>query len=108
MREDQKQPRFEAEWEERAASFIRNMVVPADTLAARPLPEPLVGDVLPQGVIAALYGRPGAKKSFVALDIAACVSAGLLWQGQEVRGGPSLYVAAEGSAGMGKRIEAWK
>jgi AAA domain len=64
--------------------------------------------MLPQGAIVAFYGRPGAKKSFVVLDIAACVSAGLPWQGQEVRGGPSLYVASEGSAGMSKRIEAWK
>jgi AAA domain len=87
---------------------LRALLLTADELVKLPPPEPLVGDLLPVKSLAVLWGRWGSAKSFVALDWALCVSGGLPWQGQEVRKGAVLYIAAEGLAGLGQRVEAWK
>jgi RecA-family ATPase len=71
------------------------------------IPEPLIEGILTKGSLAVLYGPPGSGKSFIALDWAMSVGANLHWQGREVRGGPVLYVVAEGVAGMRKRVRAW-
>jgi hypothetical protein len=102
------EPRAASDLEERGAAFARERFIPADEIAARPLPEPLIDGILTKGTLAVLYGKWGSGKSFTGLDWAASVSHSLPWQGREVRGGRVVYVAAEGAAGMGKRIEAWK
>jgi hypothetical protein len=87
---------------------LRDLLLTADQLVKLPPPEPLIGDLLPAKSLAVLWGRWGSAKSFVALDWGLCVSAGLPWQGQEVRQGPVLFIAAEGVAGLGQRVQAWK
>lgn len=72
-----------------------------------PPPTWLIQDILPAGGLAALYGPPGSGKTFVALDLALSVAAGTTWQGKATQGGLVLYVSAEGTAGLGKRIRAW-
>lgn len=72
-----------------------------------PPPTWLIQGVIPAGGLVGLYGAPGVMKSFVAADIALSVAAGGLWQGHPVSQGFPLYVCAEGSAGMGKRIKGW-
>ncbi len=72
-----------------------------------PPPAWLIDDVLATASLAVLYGKPGSGKSFLALDWALCVAAGVPWNAREVRGGPVLYVAAEGIGGMGVRLRAW-
>ena len=67
----------------------------------------LIKNILPSGGLCGLYGPPGVMKSFVAADIALSVAAGGTWQGNPVSQGFPLYVCAEGSAGMGKRINGW-
>ncbi len=57
---------------------------------------------------ALIYGAPGSGKSFVALDIALCVSTGKPWLGRfPVQQGHVVYVVGEGAAGMQKRVAAW-
>ena len=56
--------------------------------------------------ISMVYGDSNSGKSFFALDLAFHVSAGLGWQGERVRQGKVLYVAAEGGRGFSKRIKA--
>ena len=90
----------------RAEQFGAKLLTVAALLTMEP-PEPLIGDLLAHNTLAVLYGPPGSYKTFVALDWALCVAGGLPWQGREVRAGPVLYVAAEGSAGLGTRVEAW-
>jgi hypothetical protein len=87
---------------------LRDLLLTADELVKLPPPEPLIGDLLPAKSLAVLWGRWGSAKSFVALAWGLCVSAGLAWQGQEVRQGPVLFIAAEGIAGLGQRVQAWK
>lgn len=54
-----------------------------------------------------LFGASGAGKSFVALDQALAIARGIDWRGCRVTQGRVLYVAAEGGAGIAKRIQAY-
>lgn len=76
-------------------------------MMALPAPTWLIDKIIPAGGLVGLYGPPGVMKSFVAADVALSVAAGGLWQGHPVSRGYPLYVCAEGSAGMGKRIKGW-
>jgi hypothetical protein len=100
----------EAEHRHREASLEREAarLVAFDDMATRPPPEWLVDDFLVAGSSAVLYSPPGAGKSFVALDVAACVATGTWWHGRAVTKGPVLYVAAEGTGGLPVRVKAWK
>lgn len=54
-----------------------------------------------------LFGASGAGKSFVALDLCAAIARGVDWNGKRVAKGRVLYIAAEGGAGIGKRLQAY-
>lgn len=71
-------------------------------------PEWLVDGILTENGLSVLWGRSGAMKSFVALDIAMCVATGHDWHGQAVKQGPVIYVAAEGAHGLGRRAIGWR
>lgn len=73
-----------------------------------PRPKPLVQGWLAQGQIARVYGPPGAGKSFVAVELAACVSTGRLWHGLRVAAGDVAYLAPEDPAGVALRLRAWE
>lgn len=64
----------------------------------------LVEGWLPLGGLCLLVGASGCYKSFIGVDLAVRVALGLPWFGWEVKGGPVLYVAAEGAAGLKARI----
>ncbi len=89
------------------AAFLAELVSP-DDLEELPPPVALIEGILNLDSEAWLIGPPGSKKSFVALDMAGCVSTGRAWQGREVHQGTVIIIAAEGAAGIGKRIKAWK
>ena len=72
-----------------------------------PPPEWLIDGIMPCRGLIGLYGPPGIKKSFLALDFAMSVGSGTPWAGRTVKRGPVLYIAAEGGSGMGKRAQAW-
>ena len=87
--------------------------------AARPEPYPLlrlgelepdlrnddlIRGVLGRGTLGAIYGAPGASKSFVAIELALCVALGVPWRGHRTRQGGVLYIAAEGARGMRNRL----
>ena len=55
---------------------------------------------------AVLYGPPGQGKTFVALDLAFHVAAGLPWRERRVQQAPVLYLAYEGVGGMRARARA--
>lgn len=74
-----------------------------------PPPAWLIHEVIPEGGFTTLYAPPEHYKSFLALDMALCVAAGVPWQGKTVKngGGFVIYIAAEGVSGLGKRALAW-
>lgn len=77
-------------------------------LQTLPDPEYLIEDVLIEETLAEMVGDPGAMKSFLALDMAACIAAGIPWQGKRTRQGRVVYVAAEGLGGLKARTLAWE
>lgn len=67
----------------------------------------LVDDLLDAGAMSVMYGDSHAGKTFVMLDIALHVAAGLPWNGHEVKKSPVVYIAAEGTFGIHARVTAW-
>jgi hypothetical protein len=69
---------------------------------------PLIDGWIDRGSFSVSFGKPESYKSFVAVDMAACVATGRPWHGHDITQGPALYIVAEGSAGMAQRWEAWQ
>jgi hypothetical protein len=68
----------------------------------------LVKGLLYQGAYSMLYGAHGQGKTFLALDMAYHVAAGLQWMGRRVKKGPVLYIGFEAFGGLGNRARALK
>ncbi|MFD4474658.1 AAA family ATPase [Streptomyces sp. NPDC058471] len=73
-----------------------------------PEAETLVDGFLVKESVARLYGPPKSYKSFIMLDIAACVGAGINWAGNKTVQSKVLYVVAEGVRGIKRRVRAWE
>ena len=54
-----------------------------------------------------MYGDSGTGKSFLAIEIAACIATGTLFYGVPVKRGPVVYLAGEGHSGLARRFKAW-
>jgi hypothetical protein len=63
-----------------------------------------VDRLFPQSGVCILYGKPKSYKSFVALHINLCVANGLPWAARETQQGSTVYIAAEASGGVRKRL----
>lgn len=73
-----------------------------------PEPEWLIEGVIKKGSFAQLYGVPGSWKTFVALNWALSVAAGVEWMpGRKTQQGNVVYIVGEGIDDFGKRIKAW-
>jgi hypothetical protein len=70
--------------------------------------KPLVKGLLDQGSMTVLYGESNVGKTFVALDIAYCVSTGRPWAGHKTEKMAVAYVVAEGGRGARRRVAALK
>ncbi len=68
--------------------------------------KPLVKGFLDQGALSVLYGESNVGKTFVAMDIAFNVAAGLDWAGRRSAHMSVVYVAAEGGRGARRRLAA--
>jgi hypothetical protein len=78
-----------------------------EELRQEPAREWLVKPLIHQQSLAQAFGPPGSGKTFLALDIGLCVATGTDWHEHRVYSGPVVYVAAEGSQGLARRIDAW-
>ena len=99
----------------KAVNSVINKNAPRFTILGReelrqlPPMEWIIDDVLPSKGLAAIYGPPGAGKTFLALDLAISISEGCkTWFEHRVKRRDVCYLALEGGAGIGKRIEAWE
>ena len=86
----------------------RFTIVHGSDIEKLPDPEWLIADVLMKGSLALLYGEPGIRKSFLALDMTGCVATGRHWAGHPTNRGRVLYVMAEGPGDIGLRVRAWR
>lgn len=66
-----------------------------------------VKHVVPADSVGLLFGGSGTFKSFIALDYALHVAHGMPWLGRKTRKGAVLFIAAEGGAGLWRRVQAW-
>lgn len=89
-----------------AAARSLGLTTVADLLT-RDYPLHLVRGLLPQIGTTCAYGAPGLGKSFLALDIALSVAAGLDVLGRRALQGSAFYLSTEGKSGMRARAEAW-
>ena len=78
----------------------------ADEVANMPPPTFLVDGVIPEVGTGVITGFGGVGKSFLGIDVGACVSLGIPWQGYATKRRPVLIVSLEGAPGP--RVEAWK
>jgi hypothetical protein len=69
-------------------------------------PEPLIEGLIDMHSMVVMYGASNSGKTFVMLDFAFHIAAGLPWQGRRVSRGPVLYIATEGGRGIHKRVAA--
>lgn len=99
--------RYEPAREQRPARRGRKRYTFAELLE---LPEPdwLIRGVLPEKVLAVLYGAPGSGKTFASIDWALHVATGQRWLGHDVRRKPVAYIVAEGVGGWPRRARAWR
>jgi KaiC/GvpD/RAD55 family RecA-like ATPase len=68
----------------------------------------LVQGILETDSFGCLFGDPGAGKSFLAIELAACVATGTPFYGLRVKHlGPVIYIASEGRTGLVRRFRAW-
>lgn len=72
---------------------------------AEPAPLEIVEGIAWSGCITVLVAESSAGKTFVALDLAAAVSAGLTWHGRDVTQGTAVHIGYEGDA-IGLRLRA--
>lgn len=103
LAEDERQALFSAS--ESSGTFT--LLSPAE-LNSLPEAEPLIEGFLVKESLVRLYGPPKSYKSFIMLDMAACVGAGIKWCGRKVTPAKVLYVVAEGVRGINRRVRAWE
>lgn len=63
--------------------------------------------IIPDDALGMYFGSSGTFKSFIALDHALHVAHGMEWMGRKTTPGQVVYVAAEGGAGIARRVQAW-
>lgn len=66
-----------------------------------------VKGMIPDDSLGMMFGASGTFKSFIALDHALHVAHGMQWLNRKTRQGGVVYVAAEGGAGIYRRVQAW-
>lgn len=71
------------------------------------LPDFLIDGILVENSIHAFYGATGAGKTFAAIDMALCIATGRPWFGRDTLPAAVLWIAAEDSFGVDKRVRAW-
>lgn len=63
--------------------------------------------LVPADSMGILFGASGTFKSFLALDMSLHIAHDMPWCGRKTNAGGVVYVAAEGGAGISRRVTAW-
>ena len=71
-------------------------------------PEYAIAGLVEVGILGMIFGKPGSGKSFIALDMACCIAAGVPYHGRDVLRGAVVYIAGEGHNGLKRRQMAWE
>lgn len=68
----------------------------------------LIKGLIPYQSLCILSAAHNSLKTFIALDLSCAISIGQNWNSRKSHKGKVLYVAAEGSSGISKRLKAWE
>lgn len=106
----QVKPQYKNEASERASKMLNALMADNDKeLRAQSKIPYLIDGLFPSAALTMLYGPSQTFKSFVALDMAACIATGKEYAGHDIGDpGAVVYIAAEGGGGMRKRLRAWE
>ncbi len=78
----------------------------ADMMAREYVANWLIDGLIEQSDLGLIFGASGGGKSFVVLDMAYCIAAGIPYHGRATKKTGVLYVCGEGHSGLQKRIKA--
>jgi len=82
-------------------------LTPLDVLIRKPYkPQWMIKGHMELNSIGMLFGAPASAKSFIAMDIAFCIAAGIDWNGNATVQGKVVYLAGEGFNGIKMRFSA--
>lgn len=82
-------------------------LIPLNQLLSKPYKSNwLIKGHMEQGSIGMFFGPPASAKSFIVMDIAFCIAAGIDWNGNDTVQGKVVYLAGEGHSGIAKRFKA--
>lgn len=73
-------------------------------------PEPVlfhVDGLIPEDALVVIYGAPKQGKTFVGMDLCACIATGETFHGQSAKQGTVFYIAGEGFKSIEQRFAAW-
>jgi hypothetical protein len=62
---------------------------------------------MPDSGVSMVYGESGVGKTFITLDMACHIAAGMQWHGHKTKAGVVVYMAGEGNYGIRQRVTAW-
>lgn len=68
----------------------------------------LINGYFQQHSMGIIFGDPAAGKTFVAIDMACCISVGIPYHGHNTKKGAVFYIAGEGQNGLALRFKAWE
>jgi hypothetical protein len=68
----------------------------------------LINGLFEKHSIGQIFGATGSGKSFIALDMAVCVGAGIPYYGRETQKSKVVYICGEGLMGLTRRLHALK
>jgi len=71
-------------------------------------PKWVIKGVAEEDSLIGMFGPPKAGKSFVTIDMAACVATGIDWHEKKTKQGLCLYLAGEGHRGLSRRLLGWE
>ena len=77
-------------------------------LSSLPPKDWLVNGVISRNGLSVIYGPPGAGKSFLLMDMMACICRGEPWFAHGTQQAPAIYIAFEGIDGYGQRAAAYE
>lgn len=71
-------------------------------------PDYLVEGLIERGNMVLVFGDPAAGKSFLTIDLGACVATGAAFHRRATKAGAVIYIAGEGHSGLARRRIAWE
>lgn len=89
-------------------SETRYKLTPASQMTDLPPTRWQIKKIMPARDVVAIYGAPGAGKSFMALDMAVCIAEGREWMGYRTKQAQVVYVVLEAANGFSGRLKAWQ